>query len=185
MAFLFADLRGFTALSERESPEAVLDLLNRYYAAITPALHAHGGTIDNFRGDGVMVMFGAPEPLARPEQAALAAAQAVLDAVAALNLRLAAQGRAPLECAIGVAAGEAVFGDLGSTERKDYTALGDAVNVAARLQDVAREGGHALVVTAAVLERAGEPSEGWLALGERALRGHSPVVLYAWLRQQA
>jgi len=185
MAFLFADLRGFTALSERESPEVALDLLNRYYAAITPALHAHGGTIDNFRGDGVMVMFGAPEPLARPEQAALAAAQAVLDAVAALNLRLAAQGRAPLECAIGVAAGEAVFGDLGSTERKDYTALGDAVNVAARLQDVAREQGHALVVTAAVLERAGGPGEGWLALGECALRGHSPVVLYARRRLPA
>lgn len=179
MAFLFADLRGFTALSERESPEAVLDLLNRYYAAITPVLHAHGGTIDNFRGDGVMVMFGAPEPLARPEQAALAAARSVLDAVATLNGRLAAEGRAPLQCAIGVAGGEAVFGDLGSAERKDYTALGDAVNVAARLQDVAREGGHALVVTAAALERAGEPIEGWLALGERPLRGHSPVKIYA------
>ena len=185
MAFLFADLRGFTALSERESPETVLDLLNRYYAAITPALHAHGGTIDNFRGDGVMVMFGAPEPLQRPEQAALAAAHAVLDAVATLNRRLAAEGRAPLQCAIGVAAGEAVFGDLGSAERKDYTALGDAVNVAARLQDVAREGGYALVVTAEVLERAGEPAERWLALGERPLRGHSPVALYAARRAQA
>lgn len=185
MAFLFADLRGFTALSERESPETVLELLNRYYAAITPALHAHGGTIDNFRGDGVMVMFGAPEPLQCPEHAALAAAHAVLDAVAILNGRLAAEGRAPLQCAIGLAAGEAVFGDLGSAERKDYTALGDAVNVAARLQDVAREGGHALVATAEVLERAGEPVERWLALGERPLRGHSPVALYAVRRAQA
>jgi class 3 adenylate cyclase len=180
MAFLFADLRGFTALSEREAPEVVLDLLNRYYATITPVIHAHGGTIDNFRGDGVMVMFGAPEPLPQPERAALAAAQAVLAAVALLNRQLQAEGRAPLQCAIGVAAGVAVFGDLGSAERKDYTALGDAVNVAARLQDVAREGSHDLVATAEVLERAGLPSASWLALGELPLRGHSPVALLAW-----
>jgi len=175
LAFLFADLRGFTRLSERAPPDEVLGLLNRYYAAVTPVIHAHGGTIDNFRGDGLMVMFGAPEPMAQPARAALAAALALLDAVDRLNRRLQEEGHDPLQVALGLAAGDAVYGDLGSAERKDYTAIGDAVNVAARLQDLAKEGACRLVASRAALEEAEADLSGFADLGEVPLRGHSPV----------
>lgn len=185
LAFLFADLRGFTAMSERDPPEQVLALLNRYFAAITPALHANGGTIDNFRGDGVMVMFGAPEPIERPARAAVHAAHAVLDAVDRLNAELAGEGIPALLIGMGVASGPAVFGDLGSEDRKDFTALGDAVIVAARLQDLAKELGFRLVVTAQALEAAAlapEARAGFVPLGRQPLKGHSPVDVCGWPR---
>ncbi|MEG0822305.1 MAG: adenylate/guanylate cyclase domain-containing protein [Burkholderiaceae bacterium] len=180
LAFLFADLRGFTALSERSSPEAILAWLNRYYAAITPVIHAHGGTIDNFRGDGLMVMFGAPEPIERPARAAIAAARAVGLALAQLNRELAAEGAPPLTLSLGVAAGDAVYGDLGSADRKDFTALGDAVNVAARLQDVAKELGYSIAVSRSALEESGWDAAGFVDLGEQVIKGHSPVHVMAW-----
>ncbi len=180
LAFLFADLRGFTSLSERAAPDTVLALLNRYYAAITPVIHAQGGTIDNFRGDGLMVMFGAPEAIERPARAAVAAARAVCAAIDQLNQELVAEGQPPLELALGVAAGDAVYGDLGSPDRKDYTALGDAVNVAARLQDVAKERGYALALTREALSEAGIETAGFDDLGDVELKGHSPVRVMGW-----
>jgi class 3 adenylate cyclase len=184
LAFLFADLRGFSGMSERLPPEDVLQLLNRYYAAVTPAIHRHGGTIDNFRGDGIMVMFGAPEPLANPAAAALAAGRALLAAVDELNEALAREGAEPLVAGVGVACGPAVFGDLGSADRKDYTAIGDAVVVAARLQDLARDLGFRLVATRQAIDEAGladAAHAGFVSLGERTLKGHrAPVAVCGW-----
>jgi class 3 adenylate cyclase len=185
LAFLFADLRGFTAMSEKNPPEQVLALLNRYFAAITPALHGHGGTIDNFRGDGVMVMFGAPEPLERPAAAAIRAARSVFEAVDRLNVELVREGK-ELALGIGVAHGAAVYGDLGSDDRKDFTALGDAVIIAARLQDLAKELGYPLVATAHALAAAAlEPefAAEFEPLGTHALKGHSPVEVCGWPRR--
>ncbi len=186
LGFLFADLRGFTAMSEKNPPEQVLALLNRYFAAITPALHRHDGTIDNFRGDGVMVMFGAPEPLERPAAAAVQAARSVFEAVDRLNAELEREGKERLALGIGVAYGAAVHGDLGSDDRKDYTALGDAVIVAARLQDLAKELGYPLVATAnalAAAELAPEIAAEFEPLGMHALKGHSPVEVCGWPRR--
>lgn len=185
LGFLFADLRGFTAMSERDPPEQVLALLNRYFAAITPALHAHGGTIDNFRGDGVMVMFGAPEPVERPARAAVQAAHALLEAVDRLNGELANEGTPALVVGVGVTSGPAVYGDLGSEDRKDFTAFGDAVVVAARLQDLAKELAYPLVVSAQALEAAAlapEISARFVPLGVLPLKGHSPVEVCGWPR---
>ncbi|HEU0200436.1 MAG TPA: adenylate/guanylate cyclase domain-containing protein [Burkholderiaceae bacterium] len=183
MAFLFADLRGFTGWSERTEPEIVLHVLNAYYAAITPIIHRHGGTIDNFRGDGVMVLFGAPEPHAAPCDGAFAAAREILEAVRLLNSGGPGSHGMTLEVGIGLAWGDAVFGDLGSEERKDFTALGDAVNVAARLQDLAKTLGFPVLMTMALVEElspsvrmqhAPEP------LGDAPLKGHSPVAIAGW-----
>ena len=158
LCFLFADIRGFVALSATVPPEDVLALLNRYFAAVTPALHAHGGTIDNFRGDGLMAMFGAPARLDNPSGAGVAAAHAMFAALAALNRELVAEGRAPLAIGVTLACGDAVVGNVGAPERYNYTAIGDAANVAARLQDVAKARGYPLVATAEVVEHAGRPS---------------------------
>lgn len=188
MAFLFADLRGFTAWSERTEPAQVFDVLNRYFAAVTPHIHRHGGTIDNFRGDGLMVLFGAPELHAGPCRAAFDAARDIVRYGRPLLEGVTAPEQVALDLAVGIAFGEAVYGDLGSGERRDFTAIGDAVNVAARLQDLSKSLGYPVLMTMAVFERLGlmpaldpdsadaNPRE----LGEVALRGHSPVSIAGW-----
>jgi class 3 adenylate cyclase len=183
MAFMFADLRGFTGWSERTSPEIVLQVLNRYYAAVTPIIHRHGGTIDNFRGDGIMVMFGAPEAHASPCDAALVAAREILAAVEALNRSGPDASSVQLAVAVGLAYGDAVFGDLGSDDRKDFTALGDAVNVAARLQDLAKALGFPVLMTAeftAGLSPATRADFAPEALGPAPIKGHSSVAIAGW-----
>jgi len=176
LAFLFADIRGFTDLSARMPPEAVLALLNRYFAAITPIVHSHGGTVDGFRGDGLMAIFGAPNVLARPGSAAIAAARDMFRTLATLNRELAAEGREPIAIGVSLALGEAVVGHVGAPDRYNYTALGDAANVASRLQDLTKTSGYPLVATRDVVDAAtGDAALGWTPLGDIAIRGHAPV----------
>jgi class 3 adenylate cyclase len=187
MAFLFADLRGFTQWSERTEPEVVLNVLNAYYSAITPIIHRHGGTIDNFRGDGVMVMFGAPETHAAPCDAAFAAGREMLDAVRQLNAGEAGARGLTIDVSMGLAWGVAVFGDLGSSERKDFTALGDAVNVAARLQELAKTLGFPILMTMTFVEQLSPATRSRYTpelQGEAPLKGHSPVSVAGWPAHQ-
>lgn len=180
-AFLFAGLRGFTAWSERTAPQQVLAVLNRYYATVTPIVHRNGGTIDNFRGDGIMVMFGAPEPHAATCDAAFAAAREMVEAVARLNRAELEAREAPLALSSGLAYGDAMFGDLGSPERKDFTAVGDAVNAAGRLQDLAKTLGFPVLMTAAFEAQPAAPTRREFAvqrLGDTPLKGHSPVAIF-------
>jgi adenylate cyclase len=188
MAFLFVDLRGFTAWSEATEPGRIFDVLNRYFAAVTPHIHRHGGTIDNFRGDGLMVLFGAPEPHADPCGAAFQTACEIVQHGRSVLASIPESAQAGLDLAVGIAYGEAVFGDLGSGDRKDFTAIGDAVNVAARLQDLSKSLGFPVLMTMAVFQRLAasrgldpaSPDSGLRPLGEVALRGHSPVSIAGW-----
>lgn len=187
MAFVFADLRGFTPWSEAEPAERVFDVLNRYFAIITPRVHALGGSIDNFRGDGIMILFGAPEPHPRPCDAAFEAARAIVQEARAFFSGEPGLARHGLDLAVGIAYGEAVCGDLGSDDRRDFTAIGDAANVAARLQDLAKSLDYPVLMTMQVVaglqRRSGEPAcEGStpVALGRVSLRGHSPVEIAGW-----
>jgi len=181
IALLFADLRGFTTWSETADPEIVRDTLNRYYGRITPLLHAQGGTIDNFRGDGILVLFGAPQAQAQPCDRAFAAACQLLDAVAQMNAsELTGRGVPALEVSIGLSFGEVLVGDLGSDERRDYTALGDAVNVAARLQELAKTQDATVLMTRAFARRLSAAPSDLRDLGEQPLRGHSPVAVCGW-----
>ncbi len=181
IALLFADLRDFTQRSEHSDPEQIRAVLNRYYAAITPGLHAHGGVIDNFRGDGIMVMFGALESLEHPCDVALAAARQLLAQIDRLNREeLAPRGIAAVGVTMGLSFGEVVYGAVGSPDRRDFTALGDAVNVAAHLQGVAKQVGHPLVMTAVFARHLARPIEGLVDLGTPPIKGHSPVPLLAW-----
>lgn len=134
LAFLFADMRGFTAYSADRPPEQVIAYLNRYYKVIAAVLHQHGGTIDKFSGDGVMVFFGAPQPSANPANDAIRAGAAMLAALGSLNTELIAEADQPIAVGIGIACGTAVIGNVGSPERHDYTATGAAVNLAAHIQ---------------------------------------------------
>lgn len=174
VAFVFADLRGFTALSEKAAPESVLALLNRHYAVVVEAVHRHDGTLDNFRGDGVMAIFGAPKVLGNPVAAAWAAIAELRMGLATLNMELEREGRPPLTIGVGLGFGDAVVGLMGATSRYDFTAIGDAANVAARLQDYAKTTGCVVVMSEAARARLGGVPD-LIDLGELALAGHTPV----------
>ena len=179
LAFLFADLRRFTAMCNAMAPEQVIAMLNRYYAAITVPLHHHGGTIDKFSGDGVMVFFGAPAPSDNPCRDAVLAAHGVLAALETLNAELAREGQATLQAGIGIAYGDAVLGNVGSAERHDYTATGAATALAAHIQQLCKSTPYALLVERSVLQRAALPAA--LAAGytllEQPIDKHGQVAL--------
>lgn len=129
VTLLFADIRGFTAHSERLGPEATRALLDRYFNAMIPPVFAHRGTLDKLMGDAVMAIFGAPLPLPdHPERAADCALQMVA-AMAALR-----SDAEPLRIGIGLNAGSAIVGNMGTDAFMDYTAIGDTVNLASRLE---------------------------------------------------
>ena len=137
---LFCDVRGFTPLSERLSPEEVVSLLNDFYTLMIETTFKHDGTLDKFMGDAVMAIFGAP--IAHPDHSARAVqtALAMREGIGGLNARRAQQGKEGVAIGIGVSAGEAVAGTVGTEDRMEYTVIGDSVNLAARLESNAKPG---------------------------------------------
>ena len=137
---LFADIRGFTALSEREKPEKVVGLLNRYFSAMTEIIFDHGGTLDKYIGDGLMALFGAPSTSPADAMNAVKAAITMQKRVATLNEDLRTAGYGQISMGIGLHTGEATIGYIGSDRRSEYTAIGDTVNLASRLESNAGGG---------------------------------------------
>jgi class 3 adenylate cyclase len=141
---LFCDLVNFTNLSQQLGTHLVAKLLNEYLEAMTKAVFELGGTVDKFIGDGIMALFGAPEQLSHREQAqkAIATARSMYDYLDRLNRQWQAQGLLlqdnPLQMRCGIHQGRAVVGMFGGGQRKDYTAIGNVVNIAARLQEAAQ-----------------------------------------------
>ncbi|HEU4438830.1 MAG TPA: adenylate/guanylate cyclase domain-containing protein [Methylomirabilota bacterium] len=137
---LFCDVRGFTPMSERLSPEEVVLLLNDFYNLMIETTFKYDGTLDKFLGDAVMAVFGAP--MAHPDHSARAirTALAMQEGIGGLNERRAREGKEPIAVGIGVSAGEAVAGTVGTEDRMEYTVIGDSVNLAARLESNAKPG---------------------------------------------
>lgn len=137
---LFCDIRGFTPLSERLSPEEVVSLLNEFYTLMIETTFKHDGTLDKFLGDAVMAVFGAP--IAHPDHAtrAVRTAIAMQQGITALNETRSRDGKEHINVGIGVAVGEVVAGTVGSGERMEYTVIGDSVNLASRLESNAKPG---------------------------------------------
>jgi adenylate cyclase len=150
---LFADVRGFTSISEHAPPERVVQILNLYFSAMTEIIFAHGGTLDKYIGDGLMALFGAPSATPRDASNALTAAVAMQRQMEALNGELRAAGLPEISVGIGLHTGEATVGYIGSERRSEYTAIGDTVNLAARLESRAQGGqilsSHAVIEAAA------------------------------------
>src|ERR1043166_6507625 len=140
ITILFADIRGFTAISEHAAPEKIVSLLNRYFSAMTDIIFAHGGTLDKYLGDGLMALFGAPT--ATPEDAAnaLNAAVAMQRRLLGINRELRDEGFPEIGVGMGLHTGEVVVGYIGSERRSEYTAIGDTVNTSSRLESNARGG---------------------------------------------
>ena len=136
---LFADIRGFTGLAERNTPEALHRLINTYFRVMIDSITSHHGFIDKFVGDQVMAIFNSHNDPARDALAACNAALEIQARIAIVNRKREAAGDPPLNVGIGLNTGEVLLGNVGSEDRMDFTAIGDAVNVAARLQGMARQ----------------------------------------------
>lgn len=176
VAVLFADVVGFTRMTEGAAPTTVIALLRGLHARLETAVFEHEGTLDKFLGDGVMATFGTPEPGPRDAANALAAGFAMLDTIDAWNVQRAGEGEPPIRLSVGIHYGEAVLGNIGSDRRLEYAVLGDVVNVASRLEALTRELKCRLVVSeelaAAARAQAGDRIlDGMTALGPRRVYG--------------
>jgi adenylate cyclase len=150
---VFTDVRGFTTIAESADPDVLMRQTSRYFSVLTEAFLAEGGTVDKFIGDAVMVFWNAPDP--QPDHI-LRACRAVLSAKAAgerLNAEFEDEGLQPFFTRFGIHVGEAVVGNVGSAERMNYTALGNTVNLAARLEGLNKQAGTAVLASEDVYMR--------------------------------
>jgi adenylate cyclase len=139
LSVLFADIRGFTTLAENLPPSKVVEILNQYLVSMEEQVFKQGGTLDKYTGDGMMVLFGAPLEQSDHAIRAVRAALGMQRMAAEVSARRSdAQGK--VAYGIGITTGSAVVGHIGSQRRLDYTAIGDTVNLAARLESIAPPG---------------------------------------------
>ncbi len=169
---MFLDIRDFTANARHRPPAEVVAFLNDAFAFMIEAVDRHGGLINKFLGDGFLAIFGAP--LADPAAATHAVA-AAHDILAEIDRRGLADGAWPLRVGIGLHVGPAVTGNVGSPRRKEFTAIGDTVNLAARFEQLTKEHGARLIVSDAVVRALGE-GVGATALGGVAVKGYAEPV---------
>jgi len=177
MTVLFADLRGFTSISETLQPHELTQFMNEWLTPMTRIIHRHGGTIDKYMGDCVMAFWGAP--LADPEHGrnALDAAMAMLAELPRLNRQFARRGWPRLQLGIGVNSGEMRVGNMGSEFRVTYTVLGDAVNLGSRMESLTMRYGVPIIVGSSV--RAKAPGYEYIELDRVRVKGkRTPVVIY-------
>ena len=175
VAVLFVDVIGSTTLAVTREPEEVVRLLNAFFGAVVEAVAAHGGWVNKFEGDAALCVFGAPVDRPDAGACALAAARALSAALAPLEV----------QAAVGVGAGPVVAGNVGTESRFEYTVIGDAVNCAARLAELARSVPGRTLADAAVVRAAGAEAEHWEPQGSVVLRGRTATTGLATLRRPA
>jgi adenylate cyclase len=180
---LFADLRGFSRMSEMFAPRDLLTVLNRFLDRMSEEIEQRGGVIDKFMGDGIMALFGAPIAQGDAADRAVATAMAMERALADLNRQLEAEGHKPLALGIGINTARIVAGNIGSQRRRNYSVIGDGVNVASRLQGLTRtpEYGTNIIASAATISALrAEPRPPLRSLGPVQVKGRTePVVIFA------
>jgi adenylate cyclase len=170
IAVLFADIRGFTALSEGRLPYDIVFILNRYFAAMGRAVESAGGRVDKFIGDGIMALFGVTGDAATGCREALAAARLMSQRLVELNHALEADLTEPMRIGIGLHVGPVIVGEMGYGSATSITAIGDTVNTASRLEGLTKEYQAELVVSTEVIARAGLEITGGRR-GEIEIRG--------------
>jgi len=173
-----SDVRGYSAIAERADPSALAAQLNEHRAAMNHAILDLDGTVMQFVGDAVMACFGAPMPTADHADRALAAAIEMLSAQATLNARWEAEGRPAFGLGIGLSTGPVAAALLGSEERLEYTLVGDTVNLAQRLQDLARPADR-IVLSEPTFRELSTPPSDCTPLGDQLVKGReTPMAAY-------
>ncbi len=180
VTILFADIRGFTPLAEKLPAEEVVFLLNQVLSTMTDAVFRWEGTIDKFIGDCIMAIFGAPISHIDDTRRAINAAIDIQQAIAKLNSKLVKEGKGPIRIGIGINTGEAVVGNIGAKDRLDYTVIGDAVNLASRLEGVAKEG--EIVVSESVFQEANDSFKFSEPMLVKIKGKETPVKIYQVIR---
>jgi adenylate cyclase len=175
-ALLCGDLRDFTALSEATEPTAMIAVLDAWFDRIAGAVHAFGGEVLKFIGDGVLAIFPVTGALAEACEAALRAVVAARAGMAHLDTARQAQGLPPLPFGAALHLGEILWGNIGAADRLDFTAIGPAVNLVSRLEGLCRPLGRSVLISGAV---AAETTAPLVPLGEHVLRGiASPCAVF-------
>lgn len=173
---MFADVVAFTPLTQQLPPETLVALLNELFTLLTEIVFRHAGTVDKFVGDAVMAIFGAPDPQGDHASRAIRTAMDMLSFVETANPGWQERYGVTIQLAIGIHSGEAVVGNLGSESRMEYTAIGEVVNIAARLEAMARP--HQILISVATREAAGG-AFAYGELGPQEIAGHpDPIHLF-------
>ena len=173
VCIMFLDIRGFTKFSESKQPEEIVEFLNTLFSLMIDRVVEHGGIINKFLGDGFMAIFGAPVSSGRDAEGAVAASLAIL---ADLEREVSAGRLPPTRVGIGLHSGPVVTGHVGSRRRREYTVIGDVVNVASRIESMNKEHGSALLVSGTVMASLGTAPEGAASLGPVTLRGRAESI---------
>jgi adenylate cyclase len=178
MTVLFSDIRGFTSVTEKGEPEALVAQLNEYFSTMVDVVFRHHGTIDKFVGDMVMALFGAPVDDEAHAEHAVAAAVDMVRELAELNHTWVSQGKVPLDIGIGVNSGSMIAGNIGSSSIMSYTVIGDHVNLGSRLESLNKEFGTRIIISDATRSRL-HGSYQLRPLGDVVVKGKShPVAIF-------
>ncbi len=175
---MMADIRGFTELSEHESPARVVSLLNEYHSIMTDIIHSHGGIVDKFIGDAIMALFGVPVLHEDETAKAVQCAVAMIRQLPDLNMKLRDTGYPPIRIGIALHTGTVIAGNIGSETRMDYTVIGDAVNVASRIEGLNKKYKTTILISDSTNDRIQGKLE-TVFVDETIVRGRTaPVKLY-------
>ena len=178
VSLLFADIRDFTSLAEKNQPEDVVEMLSEFFARMVAVVRQNFGYVDKFLGDGMMATFGAPADDSAQERHAIAAAIEMQNELRELSSKWQSQGRAGFKMGIGINSGNAIVGNIGSEAHMEYTAIGDAVNLASRLQDATKEVDAEILVSGSTYDAA-KGEFRWASFGEIKVKGRTqPVRIY-------
>ena len=179
VAVMFCDIRDFTTITENLPPTEVVDFLSQYHTRMVDVIFTHGGTIDKFIGDAIMVTFGTPDPGDDDPERAVRAGLAMNAALADLNAERERLDADPIRHGIGIHYGSVTAGNIGTEDRLEYTVIGDTVNVASRIQDACKTTGETFLISGSVAERL-PPDIEVRPLAEQQVKGRrAPVQLYA------
>jgi class 3 adenylate cyclase len=173
---LFVDIRGYATFAEGKRPETIFSMINQYTETVSAIVREQGGNIVEFNGDGMMTVFGAPEPLPEKEQSAVVAARQIVAGVA----RLSVEGEpGALSAGVGIATGPAFVGSIRSVDRLIWSAIGNTTNLASRLQSLTRELEAAIVIDSRTYRGARPSCAGFELHARRAIRGRKePEDIY-------